>query len=218
MNLHLTSSRWLVVMSIVMVLRGCQVPLFVTGVSESQKIRLFDGESLEGWEITPWMYRGEVEVKNRTILFGIGHECTGITWKEKFPRTNYEVSLDAMRIEGSDFFCGMTFPVGEQPCTLIIGGWGGQLVGLSSINGLDASENSTGVLREFDNNRWHHIRLRVTQDSISVWIDEEQVVEHPVHGYHFSVRMEVRWSRPFGICSYRTRAAIRNFTLQTPVI
>ena len=59
--------------------------------------------------------------------------------------SDYEVTLEAMRVDGNDFFCGMTFPAGKDPCTLIVGGWGGTVVGLSSINGMDASENETTI-------------------------------------------------------------------------
>ena len=79
--------------------------------------------------------------------------------------------LTPRRIEGNDFFCGMTFPAGKDPCTLIIGGWGGTTVGLSSIDGLDASDNSTRTLMQFEKNRWYHIRLAVTDTKIEAWID-----------------------------------------------
>jgi len=178
---------------------------------------LFDGKTLQGWKITPWTYRGPVEVQDSTILLGIGHECTGVTWTQGFPRMNYQVDLDAMRVDGNDFFCGMTFPVGEEPCTLIIGGWNGTVVGLSSIDGLDASENQTGTLRNFKNNRWYHIRLRVTSDSIKAWVDDDQIVDFAIDHHRLSVRMEVLWSKPFGICSWRTKAALRNIVVRYPV-
>ena len=57
---------------------------------------------------------------------------TGITWTNEVPTNNYEISLEAMRVEGSDFFCALTFPVGNDPCSFIVGGWGGGVVGLSS--------------------------------------------------------------------------------------
>lgn len=59
------------------------------------------------------------------------------------PVMNYELSLEAMRVDGSDFFCGLTFPVGSNFCSFIVGGWGGGVVGLSSLNSEDASQNET---------------------------------------------------------------------------
>jgi hypothetical protein len=175
---------------------------------------LFDGKSLDGWDITNFGPQGPVYVSGNEIILGMGEGCTGITWKRAFPRTGYEVSLDAMRIAGNDFFCGITFPVGKNPCTLIIGGWGGTTVGLSSIDGKDASKNETTSLRNFDKNRWYHIRLLVTDTSIKSWIDNDKVVDFTPGNKKLSIRPEVELSRPFGIASWYTTAAVRNIHLE----
>jgi hypothetical protein len=175
---------------------------------------LFDGKSLDGWEITNFGPQGPVYVSGNEIILGMGDGCTGITWKRAFPRTRYEISLDARRVAGNDFFCGITFPVGKSPCTLIIGGWGGATVGLSSINGKDAAENETTSIRNFDSGRWYHIRLVVTDDYIRSWIDSDRVVDFTIGTKKLSVRPEVELSRPFGITSWNTTAAIRNIHLQ----
>jgi hypothetical protein len=123
------------------------------------------------------------------------------------------VALDARRIEGNDFFCGLTFPVGKDPCTLIVGGWGGTTVGLSSIDGLDASHNNTSSLMQFDKNRWYHIRLAVTPSNIVAWIDTIQVVNFTKGTRKLSIRPEVELSKPFGIASWNTTAALRNISV-----
>ena len=170
---------------------------------------LFDGKSLTGWEITNFGPQGPVGVSEGNIILGMGDGCTGITWKEEFPAENYEVSLEAMKVDGNDFFCGLTFPVGKDPCTLIVGGWGGTVVGLSSINGMDASENETTTLRQFEKNRWYRIRLKVAGGKIQAWIDDEQVVNFTVGDNMLSIRPEVELSKPFGIASWHTSAALR---------
>lgn len=175
---------------------------------------LFNGESLDGWEITNFGPQGPVFASGNTIVLGMGDGCTGITWKGEFPEMNYEVSLDAKRVDGNDFFCGLTFPVGKDPCTLIIGGWGGAVVGLSSVNGLDASENETTSLRSFEKERWYNIRLRVTDVDITAWIDEEVAVNLVIDGKKLSVRPEVELSRPFGIASWKTTAAVKNIMMK----
>jgi len=174
---------------------------------------LFNGKSLMGWEITNFGPQGPVFVSGNEIILGMGDGCTGITWTGDFPETDYEVSLEAKRMEGNDFFCGMTFPAGKDPCTLIVGGWGGTVVGLSCIDGMDASENETTSIRKFDNHRWHAIRLNVSNDSIKAWIDSEMVVSVEIAGKKLSVRPEVELSRPFGVASWRTKAALRNMRL-----
>jgi hypothetical protein len=143
----------------------------------------------------------------------MGDGCTGITWKKYFPASDYKISLDAMKVSGNDFFCGMTFPAGKSPCTLIVGGWGGSMVGLSSINGMDASENETTRIMSFLPDRWYHIKLRVTSDSILAWIDSMRVVSFAIDNKRLSVRPEVELSRPFGIASWKTTAALRYIRL-----
>ena len=79
-----------------------------------------------------------------------------------------------MRVDGSDFFAGITFPVDKSFCSLILGGWGGQRrSGSSSINDLDASENSTSQSMVFEKQRWYTVRIRVTPEKIDSWLDDE---------------------------------------------
>jgi hypothetical protein len=144
----------------------------------------------------------------------MGDGCTGITWKRDFPEINYKVTLEAKRVSGNDFFCGMTFPVGKEPCTLIVGGWGGTVVGLSSIDNYDASENETTTFMGFEMNRWYNICLEVKEDSIKASIDNELVVRFAIGNKRLSIRPEVDLSKPFGIASWRTTAALRNIRIQ----
>lgn len=176
---------------------------------------LFDGKSLEGWEATKFGGEGDVELEEGTIVLEIGNDLTGVHYTRSLPKWNYEVTLEAMRVDGHDFFCGLTFPVGESPCSLIVGGWGGGLVGLSSIDGRDASENETTSYRDFDKNRWYRIRLRVTETKIEAWIDDEKVVDQSLAGRRISIRPEVEPSRPFGVASWRTKAALRDIRLRS---
>jgi hypothetical protein len=174
---------------------------------------LFDGKTLAGWKITGFAGHGEVEVKDGKIILGTGI-LTGITWTNSLPRTNYEISLEAMRVEGSDFFCALTFPVGKDPCSLIVGGWGGGVVGLSSLDGQDAANNETTQYMNFQNGRWFQIRLRVTDTKIQAWIDSDKVVDVTTTGKAISIRLEVEESKPLGISSWSTTAALRNIKLR----
>jgi len=176
----------------------------------SDSTYIFNGINLDGWEVTNFGPQGPVSVVNGQIILGMGDGCTGITYRKPFPETNYEVSLEAMRVAGTDFFCGLTFPAGKDPCTLIVGGWGGTVVGLSSIDGKDASENETTRYMNFEKNRWYRIKLKVTDQKIEAWIDEEKIVDFTISKRSLSVRPEVELSRPFGIASWCTTAALRN--------
>jgi hypothetical protein len=178
---------------------------------------LFNGKTLDGWEITNFGPQGPVYVSGDQLMLGMGDGCTGVTWKGTFPESGYEVSLDAKRVAGSDFFCGITFPVGDRFCSLIVGGWGGGTVGLSSIEGKDASENETTLIRNFETNRWYHIRLVVTDEHIKSWIDTSMVVDFRIENKKLSLRPEVELSKPFGITSWKTTAAVRNIRLQMKI-
>ena len=112
---------------------------------------LFDGKTLANWKPTKFSGEGAVKVENGRLVLEAGKTLTGITWAgPALPTTNYEIALQAMRVEGRDFFAGVTFPVDDSFCSLILGGWGGAVVGLSSINGMDASENDTSQSIEFE--------------------------------------------------------------------
>jgi hypothetical protein len=192
-----------------------QSPVIQTEVTEiADSTYIFNGKTLEGWEITNFGPQGPVYVSGDEIILGMGDGCTGITWKNDFPVMNYKVTLEAKKVAGNDFFCGMTFPVGDSPCTLIIGGWGGTTVGLSSINGSDASENETTTLQKFEKEVWYKICLIVKPDTIRALIDDKVVVNFAIDNKKLSIRPEVELSRPFGITSWTTTAALRNIRVE----
>ncbi|UCF35825.1 MAG: DUF1080 domain-containing protein [Acidobacteriota bacterium] len=172
-------------------------------------ISLFDGKTLEGWKITDFGGQGKVQVKGSAIAMDFGNDMTGITWAGEFPTNNFEIALEAMQVDGTDFFCGLTFPVDDDYCSLIVGGWGGSIVGLSSIDDMDASENETSRSMRLWRGRWYRIRLAVVGRHIRAWIDDEMVVDIDTTGGKLGVRPEVRLSRPLGFASWQTRAALR---------
>src|SRR5262249_45451585 len=143
-----------------------------------------------------------------------GSEMTGVTWTGDYPKMNYELALEATRMDGTDFFCGLTFPVNDDPCSLIVGGWGGGVVGLSSLNGQDAANNDTTQYMEFKKDQWYKIRLRVTPNKIEAWIDDKQVVNADTKGQKISIRAEVEDSRPLGIASWSTTAGLRDIKIR----
>ena len=177
---------------------------------------LFDGKTLDGWKATPFGGPDdEVSVKDGTIILDFGTaDLSGVTWTRDVLRMNYEIALQAMRVEGMDFFCGLTFPVRDTCCSLIVGGWGGSLVGISSFEDLDASENETTRFMDFENERWYAIRVRVTQTKIRVWIDDKLVVDAIPGERRVSVRAEVELSQPLGLAAWHTKAALRDIRLR----
>ena len=185
--------------------------------AKDQKIKwisLFDGKSLKGWEITKFGGEGDVEVKDGKLILGVGSNMTGAHTKRKLPKINYEVEFEAMRVDGSDFFCALTFPVKKKHCSMILGGWGGGVCGLSSINLQDASENETTTYRKFENGKWYKIRLRVTEKNIQAWIGKEKIIDQDIVDKRISIRIEVELSKPFGFSTWQTTGALRKIRVR----
>lgn len=174
---------------------------------------LFDGKTLKGWKSINFGGEGEVKVEKEQIILGTGDPLTGIVAEkgDHLPKGNYEITLEANKLEGDDFFCGLTFPVGDSHASFICGGWGGGLVGISSLDGMDASENETTGYKKFDHNKWYTIRVRVTADKLQAWIDKDQMVDVDIREKKVSTRFEVDVTKPLGVSTYRTKSAIRNF-------
>lgn len=191
---------------------GADEPTATKAAAADKKwIPLFDGKTLDGWKITDFGGQGEIRVEEGKLIIDIGQPMSGVTFKKEFPKVDYEIHLDAMRVEGSDFFCGLTFPVKDSHCSFIVGGWAGSVVGISSIDGHDASENDTTQVKSFKNNKWYKIRVRVRADKLEAWIDDQKMVDQDIKGRRISTRAEVDPSKPLGLSTYLTHAAIRDF-------
>lgn len=176
---------------------------------------LFDGKTLNGWKAPNFGGQGTVTIENGTMVLGAGGEITGMNVATEQPRNNYEVSLEATRLDGSDFFCGLTLPYNKSSFTVILGGWGGALVGLSSINGDDASENETTKFQKFTEGQWYKLRVRVTPQKIEAWLDGDQIINVDTEGKRIDMRPgEIELSVPFGIATFRTRGAFRDIKIR----
>jgi hypothetical protein len=119
-----------------------------------------------------------------------------------------------MKVEGESFFCGLTFPVGDAFCTLIVGGWDGDVIGISNIDGKPANTNSTTQFRAFETNRWYSIRLRITKERLEAYLDEEKVVDLATKGRNLEVWPQQEPTKPLGISTWRTTGAIRNIRMR----
>ncbi|MEM9585833.1 MAG: DUF1080 domain-containing protein [Planctomycetota bacterium] len=161
------------------------------------------------WRAVDFGGDGPVTIEPTLLTLGYGDPMTGIRWNQPFPKQNFEVRMEARRTDGNDFFCGLTFPVGDGSCSLILGGWGGGVVGLSSIDGADASENPTSDYKQFHNDQWYKIRVRVDHQQIQCWVDEKSIVKQERGDHEFEVRFEMDPTLPIGLANYQCESEFR---------
>ncbi len=188
-------------------------------VPQAKEIVLFDGKSLNDWESVDIGASGAVELEGGLMIINQGDSISGAVYKKAaaLPMTNYEISLEAKRLEGVDFFCGLTFPVGSvKTCaTLVCGGWGGAVTGISNIDNLDASENSTSNFVRYEDNKWYAVKVRVTPENLSVWIDGKHLIDQDLKDKKVNVRPgPIESYLPLSFTTYATTAAIRNVKLK----
>jgi hypothetical protein len=178
--------------------------------ADAGKLILFDGKSLDGWKDAGFRNAPAARVEDGAIVLPAASPVSGITTTRKdLPTTNYELSYEAMRPEGRDFFAAATFPVGKSFVTFVNGGWGGTVTGLSSLNGADASENETSRFVKYENKTWYRFRVRVTDKAIRGWVDDKPVFAVELDGREVGTRIEVRPNQPLGFSAWRSSGAIR---------
>jgi hypothetical protein len=175
-------------------------------------ISLFDGKSVGKWKPVDkfdFKRHGKVYVKKSAIILEEGSPGTAIRWSGKFPKKDYELAFECQRVKGSDFFCAMTFPVGDTGLTLILGGWGGWVIGLSNIDGYRAVDNETCQAAEFKNDVWYRVRMKVTEPKIDVWLDEKHIIELKTEKRKLEVDWVMEPCQPLGVSTWYTTGALR---------
>src|SRR6516162_9563202 len=119
-------------------LAGLAIAIAASGLAMSQQPKttaLFDGKTLDGWKKAGFSNEGDVRVEDGAIVMPAGRPMSGVTsTRTDLPTTDYELTFEARRLDGNDFFAACTFPVGKSFITLINGGWGGTITGLSSLD------------------------------------------------------------------------------------
>lgn len=181
--------------------------------------KLLSEEFAPDWKASGIPEEGKVSVHDGEITLHPGQPMTGVrfdAWQSaRLPVTRYAIEYEAMRTEGNDFFGTVTFPVNEAHVSLVVGGWGGTLVGISSIDDMDASENNTRGNARFENNRWHKVRIEVRDGDLRAWINDKLFVNVSTKGRKLGLRTgEIQKCAPFGFASYATQSRIRNVVIR----
>ena len=211
------------------------------GASE-KTVSLFDG-TLANWKESTFGGQGLVETipaaeddADAPILrLGSGDPLTGLKYvgpidgdgedpaaartadptdAPAIPRNNYVLRWQARRTLGDDFFCSALFPVDEAVCSVVVGGWGGGVIGLSSLDGMDASENITTNFQLFDDSVWYDFALTVTDEKIVLAIDGDEMFEVAPADYTISTRIEMEPLTPLGFATYLSTGELRNITIE----
>jgi len=192
-------------------IQGGAAPAATAAAGEPAWQSLFNGKDLGKWKETDFAGKGVVDVKDGQLILEVGGDLTGVTLPEPPAKMDYEVEFTAMRVQGDDFFCGFTFPVGETHVTLVVGGWGGTVTGISNINSQSADENETTQFKNYKNGQWYQFRVKVTKSKIEAWIDKEQIVNLDTEGKKLEMRVgEIESSKPFGFATWRTKGALKD--------
>lgn len=178
-----------------------------------QWVEIFDGETLANWRAGVFGDSDELDFTGTGAILPIGVPISGITYVGEPPRGEYGIHIEATRLSGSDFFLAVTFPVRDAHLTLVLGGWGGTLCGVSSLDGLDASMNDTRVHAEFPNGKRQSVFVYVADDRVRALVNGERLVDVALTGRALSIRPEVQPSLPLGLASFATRTEVHSVRL-----
>lgn len=172
---------------------------------------LFDGADLGGWRPGVYGDPPDYELTDEGVVLPQTAWLSGMTYDGDVPSAPYRLEVVATRRYGSDFFLGVTFPVRESHLTLVLGGWGGSLCGLSCIDGMDASENDTRTNRYFPNGKLQTVVIDVGDDRVVARVNGEGVVDRALGAdEELSLRTEVLASRPLGLAAFATSTTVHS--------
>ncbi len=204
---------------------GCQSPCTSCGGAsdEAPPTTALITSDLANWQPINFGGEGEVSVEDGVLNLDMG-TMTGVQYTgdlaELFggQQENYEITLDAMRVQGMDIFLGLTFPVGKDGhVSLVLGGWAGVVNGISNLNGLNASENKTTTYKQggYQLETWYSVRVRVTQDKIECFLDGKQIVDVNRADYEdYDTHGMVLETKPFGLFTFETWGAYRDMEVR----
>ncbi len=178
---------------------------------------LLEGPLAALWQAAGIPDEGAVEVAENRLLLRDGQPMSGARFTGDWealglPWIQYALTFEARRVEGQDFFATCTFPAGapERCVSLVLGGWGGGLVGISSIDHFNASQNSTRGELPFENGRWYRVRIEVREDDLRVEIDDRPVVHVSIKGRHLSLYGgDIDRCAPLGFATWLTTGEVR---------
>ncbi len=157
-----------------------------------------------------------VQVVDGVLVMAPGRAMTGITTtRQDLPTTNYELSYQAKRITGSDFFAAATFPVGKSFVTLHQ-----RRLGRQRHRNLQLEQlGRFGKARRTPSSNtkakiWYKFRVRVSDQTIVCQVDDKQIIDLDYRGLQLGTRIETRPNQPLGFATYESTGALRNIEIR----
>lgn len=194
-----------------------------TGCSESKPQRwdLLGAAMVPHWQALVIEGAGKPQIGPGEIVLPEGAPMTAVRfggWEAMgLPVVDYAIEYEAMRLAGQDFFGAVTFPIRSlKTCaTLVNGGWGGGLVGISNIDEQSANENATRSEHRFVNGQWYRFRLEVRSEEIKGWLDGRLIINASIKARTISLRAgDIEQCAPFGLATYGTTGKMRGLVVE----
>lgn len=199
------------------------VALLMTGCSENKPQRwdLLGAAMVPQWQALTIEGAGKPQIGPGEIVLPEGAPMTAVRfggWEAMgLPVVDYAIEYEAMRVAGQDFFGAVTFPIRSlKTCaTLVNGGWGGGLVGISNIDEQSANENATRSEHRFVNGQWYRFRLEVRSEEIKGWLDGRLIINASIKARTISLRAgDIEQCAPFGLATYGTTGKVRGLVVE----
>lgn len=207
-------------MRLLPVVAAWAVVFTVSGAAQDKPLTPLAGSELAAnWRVVDEMMdHGPVTLADGVLRLGEGKPMTGVAYSGKtpLPAKDYEVSFEARRLEGEDFFAALTFPVRDKDtaATWVLGGWGGKCVGISCLQFQAADENETTNWIEFETGKWYRFRLQVRENRLTGFIDDKQIFDADTEGKKITMRFgDIEFCRPLGFASYNTVGEVKNLKI-----
>jgi protein kinase-like protein len=160
------------------------------------------GRAMKRWHMPP----GTKMAKDVIVLPSVSAwPAPQLEWQGPFPRSNYELEVEAMPVDSTDYFCSLVVPVGKRSVTITTID---RRLRLMEVDDRMVTVNTRLALAR---KKWHRFRVRVTPAFFTVWVNGTKIVERLCDG---SVFRSPRGAKPLAIYASGTQTGIRSVRMR----